>query len=144
MDYHNCPPVFDTTFLETSNSSTSLSDTRTDSEISFSQPTATSSPCYTRPKSNSDNYSETCFDLPMRILVVNCQSIKSTGKKALLQNLIDSTQADIIIGTESWLDGSIKSSEVFSSNFKAYDGIEIWVLRVVSSLSNTRVMSLKN
>ena len=52
--------------------------------------------------------------------MVNCQSIKSPGKKALLQNMIDSTQADIIIGTESWLDGSIKSSEGFPSDFNAY------------------------
>ena len=112
--------IFDTTFLETSNSFTSLNDTNTDSEISFSQPTATSSPRHPRQKNNSDNHPEGRFDLPMRILVVNCQSIKSPGKKALLQNMIDSTQADIIIGTESWLDGSIKSSEVFPSNFKAY------------------------
>ena len=48
--------IFDTTFRETSNSFTSPSDTRTDSKTRFSQPTATSSPRHTRPKSNSDNY----------------------------------------------------------------------------------------
>ena len=52
----------------------------------------------------------------MRILVMIHQSIKSPRKKALLQNMIESTQADIVTGTESWLDGSIKSSEVFPSN----------------------------
>ena len=51
---------------------------------------------------------------------MNSQSIKSPGKKALLQNMIESTQADIVIVTESWLDGSIKSSEVFPSNFRSY------------------------
>ena len=34
--------------------------------------------------------------------------------------MIESTQADIVIGTESWLDDSIKSSEIFPSNFRSY------------------------
>ena len=112
--------IFDST-LETSNSFTILSDTtHTDSEISFSCPAATSSPRHTRQPSTNDSCPDRRYDLPMRILVVNCQSIKSPGKKALLQNMIESTQADIVIGTESWLDGSIRSSEVFPSNFRPY------------------------
>ena len=41
---------------------------------------------------------------------MNCQSIKSPGKKAILQNMIEATQADIVIGTESWLDDSVRSA----------------------------------
>jgi hypothetical protein len=63
---------------------------------------------------------ESRYDLPLRLLVVNCQSIKTPGKKGQLDNMIQSSQADIIIGTESWLDPSIGSNEVFPSNFKAY------------------------
>ena len=59
-------------------------------------------------------------DLPLRTLVVNCQSIRGNGKQGLLQNLISSSKADIIIGTESWLDSSVRSSEVFPLNFKSY------------------------
>ena len=93
--------IFDST-LETSNSFTILSDTtHTDSEISFSCPAATLSPHHTRQPSTNDSCPVRRCDLPMRILVVNYQSIKSPGKKALLQNMIESTQADIVIGTES-------------------------------------------
>jgi len=35
-------------------------------------------------------------------------------------DMISSTQADIILGTESWLDESVKSAEVFPHNFKPY------------------------
>ena len=54
------------------------------------------------------------------MLVINCQSIKSPGKPAQLQNIIQSTRADIIIGTESWLSPDIKSAEVFPSSFNCY------------------------
>jgi len=56
----------------------------------------------------------------MRILLINCQSIKAPAKKAQLENMISSTQAGIVIGTESWLNNNINSSEVFPPNFKAY------------------------
>ena len=54
------------------------------------------------------------------MLVINCQSIKSPGKPAQLQNIIQSTRADIIINTESWLSPDIKSPEVFPSSFNCY------------------------
>lgn len=59
-------------------------------------------------------------DLPLRVLVLNCQSIKSPGKPNQLQNIIKSSQADIVIGSESWLKPNINSAEVFPSNFKHY------------------------
>ena len=52
--------------------------------------------------------------------MINCQSIKGYGKQGLLENIMYSTQADIVIGTESWLDSSVKSSEVFPPHFKSY------------------------
>jgi hypothetical protein len=52
-------------------------------------------------------------------LIINCQSIKTPGKPAELTNIIESTQADIVIGTESWLKSSIKLQEVFQSDLSA-------------------------
>ena len=59
-------------------------------------------------------------DLSLRILVLNCQSIKSAGKPAQLSNIIESSQANIAIVTESWLKPSVNSPEVFPPNFKCY------------------------
>ena len=42
--------------------------------------------------------------------MVNCRSI--VGKKAQMLNLLDATQADVIIGTESWLTSMIPDSEI--------------------------------
>ena len=54
----------------------------------------------------------------MRIVVVNCQSIKSDGKPSQLRNLVSSIQADI--GTESWLNPAMRDAEIFPEGFKAY------------------------
>ena len=45
---------------------------------------------------------------PLRILIMNCQSIKN--KKA---------KPDIILGNESWLTPEIKNSEIFPDSFDA-------------------------
>ena len=105
--------LFDTTIFETSNSFSYLNETSNTeaSDLSFSNPIATSSPT---------KFSPGRTDLPLRLLVINCQSIKSPGKQAQLQNIIQSTRADIIIGTESWLSPDIKSAEVFPSSFNCY------------------------
>ena len=64
----------------------------------------------------------------LRILTINCRSIKD--KTSELKTTIDYTKPDIIISTESWLEGikpgenptkdAIKSSEIFPSNYTAY------------------------
>ena len=56
----------------------------------------------------------------MRVLILIAQSIKSPGKPAQLQTLIQSTNADIVIGSESWLNPDISSSEVFPPDFTCY------------------------
>ena len=65
--------LFDTTIFETSNSFTYLNETSNTeaSDLSFSNPIATSSPAKISPGRT---------DLPLRVLVINCQSIKSPGK----------------------------------------------------------------
>lgn len=50
--------------------------------------------------------------------MVNCRSIKN--KTDDFATLISSVQPHVVMGTESWLDDSIHSSEVFPADFEAY------------------------
>ncbi|KAK3100446.1 hypothetical protein FSP39_020065 [Pinctada imbricata] len=52
----------------------------------------------------------------MKILNINFQSIRN--KKEELNNLIDSSHPDVIIGTETWLQSNIHSSELFPPNYE--------------------------
>ncbi|CAG2205462.1 unnamed protein product [Mytilus edulis] len=54
----------------------------------------------------------------LRLLNINFQSLRKKGK--LLEAIIESTDPDIIIGTETWLDPNIKSSEIFP-DYLQYD-----------------------
>ena len=49
---------------------------------------------------------------------MNFKSLKKKDK--LLEAIIESTEPDIIIGTETWLDSNIKSSEIIPDYFQ-YD-----------------------
>ena len=55
---------------------------------------------------------------PLRILNINFQSIKR--KQHLVNNIIESLKSDIVFGTETWLDPTIKNSEIFPDGFKIY------------------------
>ena len=54
----------------------------------------------------------------LKILNINCRSV--ANKKVELDNLIHSTNADIVLGTESWLNSSIRSSEIFPANMNVF------------------------
>ena len=54
----------------------------------------------------------------LTILNVNCQRVKSKVPHFL--NLIESTEPDIILGTESWLSSDIHDSECFRSGYSVY------------------------
>lgn len=56
--------------------------------------------------------------MPLRILNVNCQSIKN--KQHQIQNLVDSTKPDVIIATKTWLDPTITNSQIFPPNYNIY------------------------
>ena len=53
-----------------------------------------------------------------RTLVVNCQSLR--GKAATLETATSYVNPDAIIGTESWLDSSVSSSEVFPAGYEVH------------------------
>jgi len=106
---------FDISKLDCANRFSNLQDESLDSSISSpGQPLAASSPINPKKKAPRKQNS------PLRIITINCESVRSQAKQALFCNVIDSTKPDIIIGTESWLDNSIPSSEVFPDNFTVY------------------------
>src|SRR5207245_10553521 len=78
---------------------------------SFSSPIATSSPIK-KTKQSAKPASK------LKILNINCRSI--CNKVTEFECLLDSTSADIVIGTESWLDHSILSSEIFPKNMTLF------------------------
>ena len=51
-----------------------------------------------------------------RILNINFPSLRKKGK--LLETVIVDSDPDIILGTETWLDDSIKSSEILPNEFE--------------------------
>jgi hypothetical protein len=56
--------------------------------------------------------------LTLRSLVINCQGIRS--KKASFAACVENQNPDIVIGTESWLDGSVSNTEIFPHNFTVF------------------------
>ena len=90
-------------------------------------------------------------DIPLKILVVNCRSV--VDKKPQMENLIDSTQADIILGTESWLNDQHLSTAVFPKGFKVFrkdrcgqtgGGVFILVSERLVCLRNLSLMGIVN
>ena len=83
---------------------------------------------------------------PLTILNVNCQSVKSKVPQFL--NLIESTEPDIILGTESWLSPDIHDSECFQSGYSVYrkdrnvHGGGVFIL-VRSTITSTEVVEIE-
>jgi hypothetical protein len=113
----NCPNYKSFCFsmvFSTTNQFSVLSDTSISSPISSNQikPVHTSTP--TRALSTPKGVKQQ----PLRILNVNFQSIKT--KEHLLENMIRSTYPDIIFGTETWIDNSIKDSQIFLRGYTIF------------------------
>ena len=100
--------------FSTSNNFSVLGD-RPESPTSEStmRPLHTSTPDRTGNHHNKNKSSKT-----LRILNVNFQSVKT--KQGELLNLIESTDPDVIFGTETWIDHSIKDSQFLPSGFTTY------------------------
>ena len=113
----NCPNYTSFCFsmvFSTTNPFSVLSDTSISSPGSSNQikPVHTSTP--TRALSTPKGVKQQ----PLRILNVNLQSIKT--KQHLLENMIRSTYPDIIFGTETWIDNSIKDSQIFPRGYTIF------------------------
>ena len=57
-------------------------------------------------------------NLPLRVLNINFQSIKR--KQHIVNNIIESSKPDIVIGIETWLKPNINNNEVFPENYNIY------------------------
>ena len=102
----------DTSRISTSNPYSTL-DTTQRSDIG--SPIAASSP-----KPSKTHRLSQSNRRPLKSLVVNCQSLRSKNRQAELHSVLESVKPDVVFGTESWLDNSILSSEVFPENFTVY------------------------
>ena len=56
--------------------------------------------------------------VPLKLLNVNCQSIKS--KQCRIKNLVESTDPDIVVCTETWVDPTIIDSQIFPSQYNLF------------------------
>ena len=80
-----------------------------DSLSTINSPLASSSPRQKRNIINNKLSKES-----IRILNINFQSIRN--KKVALQNILETTEADVLIGAETWLNDSIYSSEIIPTD----------------------------
>ncbi|KAL8590830.1 hypothetical protein ACOMHN_052181 [Nucella lapillus] len=94
----------------TSDSDPNLTDAIHDSSI----PTDTEIGMTSSPKHKHNTSPKTGIGKNLRILNINFQSARKKGKH--LEALIDSTDPDIIIGTETWLDDEVSSAEVIPNH----------------------------
>ena len=92
-------PNFSTSLFDTHHrfdSLSSLSDSESPiPDIIDPPPTAASPPIV---KEHKETKAKAALNHPLRILIINCQSIKN--KKAELHTIIDSAKPDIILGNE--------------------------------------------
>lgn len=86
--------LFDITSFETTNGFDIFNDTPINEGI-IGSPTAASSPLDKTPKRSKVKR----YDKPLRVVIINCQSVRN--KKQELENLVESSNPDIIIGNES-------------------------------------------
>ena len=132
--------LFDSQCSNTSLPSVSSIDCSADSITDIThKPILTSSPTKARPKSAANR--------PLRLINVNCQSL--SGKKGAWAHLIQTTQPDIIIATETWLDGSVSNSELESDMYTIYrkdrsSGIRGGVLIALNSTINSNEVNIKS
>ncbi|CAC5423219.1 unnamed protein product [Mytilus coruscus] len=101
--------------FSTSNQFSILSDTPLDSPTPTRnlRPVHSSTPDNTRKSKATSNTTST-----IRMVNVNFQSSKT--KQGQLYNMLDSTKRDIILGTETWIDSSIKDSQIFPPGYNIY------------------------
>ncbi len=56
----------------------------------------------------------------LRVMSVNCRSLRSTTKRAEFSSLIEAEKPDIIFGSESHLDNTIHNGEIFPSSYEIF------------------------
>ena len=56
----------------------------------------------------------------IKVISINCCSLRSSSRRSRLSGLIHEHEPDIIVGCESHLDNSYLSSEIFPAGFNIY------------------------
>ncbi|CAC5422988.1 unnamed protein product [Mytilus coruscus] len=114
----DCPNYSSVCFdlvLSTSNSFSILSDTSLKSPL----PSDCIKPIHaSTPERKNQSYRPKPKNIPIKMLTVNFQSIKS--KQGQVKNLVESTQPDIVLGTETWIDPTITDIQIFPPNYHIY------------------------
>ena len=54
----------------------------------------------------------------LKIAIINCQSVRNTVPE--LETLLETSQPDVVIGTESWLTDDVGTAEIFPSDYTRY------------------------
>jgi len=85
-------------------------------------------------ENSSQGQKHTLKSNKLTIIILNCQSI--VPKKANLKCLIDITNPDILIASETWLTPSISSNEFFPSNYITYCKDRVWLWGRIDSPDN--------
>ena len=116
-------PIFSDSLFETSldsfnsySSLESLSQELSSQELSLQSSFTTPSNDRSKEKKRSKKNNLT----KLKVLSLNCNSIRSQHKKGLFKTLIDSEKPHIILGSESKLDSSISNGEVFPCEYKIF------------------------
>ena len=69
-------------------------------------------------RKNRNNLHSKAKPIPIKMLTVNFQSIKS--KQGQVKNLVESTKPDFVLRTETWIDPSITDNQIFPPNYNIY------------------------
>ena len=126
---HNTTIYPELSFTSAQATSSPKTTTRVHEAVSVSSSTApdnSTSPAFFTHPSLNDSKEPTIIqrsqrqrnDIQIRVLIVNCHSILE--KRPQLENMLESTQADIVLETESWLNSQHLSTAIFPKGFKVY------------------------
>ena len=118
LDTHN-------SFSPLENSNTDIFSPCTPTSFSNFKPSKHSSPLNTTRKTTSSTATSTTTSSSqppkqhnLRCIVVNCQGIKN--KPAELQAAVEHTNPDVIFGSETHIDSSVNTAEVFPKGYTVY------------------------
>lgn len=108
-------PQFTSSFFDSISTHTNSFSALDSSVDSFGPPEASSSPNATQPGMRRSSLQGVRSWNDFVVLNINFQSIRN--KRAELLNIIDSYNPSVMIGSETWLNNSIHSSEFFQVNY---------------------------
>ena len=108
--------IFTVSDLELSNVFSSLDNSLDESSIFNTDEIVTSSPKPSQNRSQKDQGSNR-KPKPIKVMLVNCRSLKSERKQHDFLDLVETHKPDIICGQESHIDGSFSTSEVFPTGY---------------------------